>query len=110
MKVTKKHVEQYKRIFAEYQAMFGLAGWHIYFENRESDANGWLGIQGLSDRVATLGLATDIDASIRFIAKHEALELLLGPLQRLAESRYVTEEQIDEARHVIIRTLEKIIP
>ena len=108
-KTTPKHVEQYKRTFATYQANFGLMGWSLYFERRPSEANGWIKLGNLPDRVATVGLATEIDTTIKFIAKHEALELLFARYQRLAEL-CSNVEILDEERHAIIRTLEKIIP
>lgn len=46
---------------------------------------------------------------IRRTAKHEVIELLLCRLDGLARRRDVTFSELEEARHQIVRTLEKVV-
>jgi len=49
------------------------------------------------------------DEAIKTTAVHECLELLLSPLEALAMDRGWDEIDWDKERHIVIRTLEKII-
>jgi hypothetical protein len=46
---------------------------------------------------------------IRRVAFHEVCEVFMARMHICAAARHVTREEIDEARHEIIRTLEHVI-
>lgn len=111
MKTTPEQFEQFKAEFMRYVDIFGLS-YKFYWEHKaKKSANAWVSIQDLKDRIATVGLAGNVDVpNVAELAKHEAIELLVGRLVVLAEDRYATENEIDEERHALIRILERIIP
>jgi hypothetical protein len=41
-------------------------------------------------------------------ACHEVLHILLAPIMELASERYVTEKQLGDAEHDVIRALERV--
>lgn len=43
------------------------------------------------------------------VARHEVLELFLARIECMAQARYVSEIEIHEEKHALIRTLEKIL-
>lgn len=43
--------------------------------------------------------------SIRRTAKHEMLHVLLAPLEQLVSTRYVSENQVEEAGHAVLMRL-----
>jgi len=46
------------------------------------------------------------ERNIRLVAYHEATEMLLSKINDLASSRSVSKDELEEAIHVVIRTLE----
>ena len=49
------------------------------------------------------------DLSIRQAAFHEVCHVFLGSLVACAEARFVTEDEINEAAHSVVRTMENVI-
>jgi hypothetical protein len=49
------------------------------------------------------------EAGIRLVAFHEVCELLLARMLICATARYVSRDEIEEAKHEIIRTLENVL-
>lgn len=110
MKTTKIHLEEFKNSFLKRVDYLGLTGWNFWFERKKDDANSaWLKTDS-EGRGATVGLNCIIDDEIDKLGKHEAIELLLVPLINLAKERFVSENSIEEAKHDIIRRLEKVLP
>jgi hypothetical protein len=103
---------------AYWQRRLGLLDWYIYtrHKNRDRDAQASC-YPDLSGRCATLYLSKVLDnydeppgeTFIRRMAFHEVCEVLMARMLICAVARYVTREEIDEARHEIIRTLEHVI-
>ena len=112
MKITKKEFQIFQDEFQKWVSVLSLKRWEIRFQHKKMDVAFALCETSLSDMVAWITLNTEImdgHVSVKMAAKHEALELLLAPLRINAFSRHVTPDEIDEASHGIIRTLEKII-
>ena len=112
MKTTPEQFEEFKTEFMRYVELLGLKAWDIDFElkpNKKLDA--WLKISDLEERQLTVYIsATSINKSPAYLAKHEALHLLLYKLTAIAHERYLAKESIiDEEAHAIIGTLEAII-
>ena len=111
MKTTAADFAEFQRLFVEYAGAFELGSWKIYFEHlSDKTRNGWSCVPCLDDRQATVGLAKSVDSDIRYIAKHEAIEVLVSRLCLMAESRFVTQEQIEDERHALVRVIENLIP
>jgi hypothetical protein len=111
MKTNRKHLAEFKKVFEEYALALGLSEWEIYWEHEDKEgANAWTRFGGLDDRMAVIGLSKTIDSDLRALAKHEAIEMLVCRFNRMAESRYCTEQQIDDERHFLVRTIEQLIP
>lgn len=66
---------------------------------------------------STIALTSNWDDEVRpcnrkeiaQVAKHEVIHLLLAKFDKLAHSRYVTEDELDQAEHEIVRKLENLI-
>ena len=110
------------RIFQEavvyWQRRLGLLDWHIYTRHKTRDRDAQASCYPhLAGRCATIYLSKVLDnydeapgaTFIRRMAFHEVCELLMARMNICAKARYVTEEEVDEARHEIIRTLEHVI-
>jgi hypothetical protein len=110
------------RIFQEavvyWQRRLGLLDWHIYTRHKTRDRDDQASCYpNLAGRCATIYLSKMLDnydeapgeTFIRRVAFHEVCEVFMARMVICAESRYVTRDEIDEARHEIIRTLEHVI-
>jgi len=113
MKTTKKDFEIFKKEFLKWFNVFGLKDWKIYFFHDQIDETSYANITyNVAGRVATVRFNLEHNGrynNIKETAFHEVCELLLGKLVAVAEYRYVTENEITEATHDIIRRLEKVI-
>ena len=105
----------FQRYFKEYQQLFGLTGYKVYFKHKPlSSSFAEITINQI-DMVAIVILNNKLLAKhrpfmdIRRSAKHEALHLLLGRLENRAKSRYVAEAEIYEAVEELVFKLEDLI-
>ena len=109
MKTTKYDFVKFKDHFRKFALdIMGLKNYKLYFTHKtiESYADIKTNIGG---QIAKVRLNKDIgcaEIDIEMTAFHEACELLLVRLIALAESRFVSQAEIDEAPHEIIRVLE----
>jgi hypothetical protein len=112
--ITNGHYDLFKQYFREFQKKFGLFAWDIRFcleEDEDFYAQCSIDYEG---RIASITLSSKWDKPItedwlRWCARHEALELLEARLRTLAQRRYVTQSEISEANHEIVRLLEHIL-
>jgi len=115
-KVTKKQFKLFCDEFTRYVNKFGLHEWELRFF-LEDIGNNLACIRsdylGRMCRVSFTHIWDDPllldDNQIKETAKHEAIELLTDDLGNLAGSRYVTLDEIDAARHTLVRRLEKLL-
>lgn len=110
-----KDFEDFQRYFKEYQKLFGLTGYKVYFKHEPIDS-GFADITiDLGEMVATARLNSKVPNKdkpfehIKLSAKHEALHLLLGRLEKNARYRFATGEEIYEATEELIFKLEELI-
>ncbi len=116
-KTTAKHFEIFKAECKECLEMFGLRDFEIKYDHSDYRKNNTASCTSNSvNRWATLRLNiawddywTITEDAIKKCARHEVIELLLAPLINCAESRYVSESEIDEQAHRVIRTLENVL-
>ena len=101
---------------AYWQRRLGLLDWEISTRHQKIEGRGecWTHLQG---RAATLALGKVFhnhdeppgEAGIRLVAFHEVCELLLARMLICATARYVSRDEIEEAKHGIIRTMENVL-
>lgn len=116
MKTTKKDFELFKSECLNWQKKLGLTNYKFYFYHNKnggkSHADVYTGI--LSDYHATFNFYEDweddgiTDENIKRVAFHEVCHILLARLVTVAENRFVTEDEVDESAHEMIRRLEHI--
>lgn len=119
MKTTKKHFRIFVKECEKWLNLFGLKAWEIEIVHRNHpglpDTLSWMQGARLKDRIIKIGLSIDWGddvitvKGIKLCAIHECLELLFIRLSILAKERFITEYEIDEEQHAILRTLEKIL-
>lgn len=111
-KTTEKHFEYFQERFRYWCDYLGVKGWSIYFEHKSYDNAYATMLINYSGRAATVGLNTEwpeprllnqqtLDRS----ALHEALHLLIAPVEDLACLRYITESSLDIAVEELVNSL-----
>ena len=114
MRTTKKHFKIFKEEAEKWIANFGLLDWDAQVEhgNVQNDMNAAECQYNTSAREAVIRLSKDFTISNHFTDKdvqeaafHEVAELLLANLSSLAERRYVTQTELEAARHSVIARL-----
>lgn len=109
------YYEIFKEEFKYWSDKFGLVGWefHFYFgeDNNEYSARGRL-VNDHESRIALVFLNKKFEGTepteeaVRQVAYHEACELLLSKLKFLMEQRNVSDREIEEETHNVIRVME----
>ena len=115
-KTTKEQYELFKSECRKWIDKFQLNDYDVYFKWEDiDDADARSYIQGSHGNV-TITFGEDIDFVdrdptdyIKQIAKHEVIHSLLGRYTRLAEDRYVSEQELDNEEEHLVRKLCKII-
>ena len=115
MKTKKRHFKYFKKQCQRWIDFFGLKGWEIHFQHEhqeDSMATVWYSLEG---RCLVFTLSTDtggVKPSKKNISRwafHEVCEVLVGRLEALAKDRFVTDKEIFEEVHNIIRMLENSV-
>lgn len=86
----------------------GLSEWDLDYLFKESpNENEWKAwaTWDMEARQARIGLNPDAAKAVKDDAFHEVLHILLADLTELAESRFVTQREIDTALHTVIQRL-----
>lgn len=110
-----KDFENFQENFIKYQQRFGLSGWQVYFKHEPLEKVFATVTFRLVDMVATVRLNSKLqDKDIPFKGvkrntKHEALHLLVGRLEQIAESRYTSADEIYEAAEELVNKLDGLI-
>jgi len=113
--VKPEHVKMYREEIEYWIGYFGLYGWEIVFTQRKSeDARAWCNANQLEDRQVEIGISTVWDIpptreNISRVAFHEVCELWTMRFYALALTRNVTQAQLREENHNLIRTLENLL-
>jgi len=114
-KLKRKHMKYFKQQVQKFQRVFGLHRYQIFFGWQKNDCD-YLAccITQQAGAVATMYLARNWQGTrptkkeLRRTAFHETMELFLSNMDRLCNARFLQPEEIEEDRHRIIRTLEKV--
>jgi len=115
-KTTDKDFKRFKASFMHWYNKLGLQGWQVFFRHEELDIPVYARI--ISDfrvRAATVKFNKTVPEEdvpefdpIR-TGKHEALHLLLAPLEYHAHARYIHQEDIDSAEEEIVVRLQNTL-
>ena len=115
MKTTAIHFTRFKLAFLKWQKEFGCHDYRVTFSH-EPLHNQFAAIRvDPENRIALVRFGTDLskedmnDFDPGAHGLHESLHLFLSRLSDLAQSRYATERQIQEAEEGMVRVLEKIL-
>src|SRR3990167_9196664 len=101
MKLTQKHFNEFKTECLRLQKEWGLTDWELYFNFIKLDGSIAICNKNLFSRNATLTLNNEMDDSdkrhlnVKNSAKHEMIHVLLSPLDTLAYSRFVTQDELN---------------
>ena len=113
--LTDKDFGVFKDEFMRWVDILGMKGWEFLFKLVELiDARAQV-MPGQTGRIVVICLNTVWEGQevteyeLRRTGFHEALELFLSKITHLAHERSVTEADIEEETHNIIRTLENVI-
>lgn len=117
MKTTKTDFEEFKGYAEKWRKQLGLTNWAVYYKHRKTDGNYAEISLSIKDQIAAVSFGTDWNTDWRIkdstqlerCALHEMLHLLLIHFYHHAESRYTTQEALDQSEHSIIRQLENVI-
>ena len=109
-----KEFVRFKREVERMLNLLGLQGWRVVVLCEKIDGAYGDCSASLSGRIATIRYNSDPDTVAtpedpERVARHEVLELFFARIEVLAQSRYVTAPEIEEEKHALIRTLEKIL-
>lgn len=119
MKTTEKHLEVFREEFLKTITLLGVTGWEIYFTyTDDKDVYARVGTDSVS-HVATAMLCKEwddldgnyllTDEHIRSKAIHEACHVLVARLNSLAEARFKTEDEVNQAEHELVRRIEALV-
>jgi len=115
MKTTKTQFNEFIKWCEIYRNRFGLLDWNVYYR-REYLKESYATIDiDLTEKTSTIKFNTILDKSdienswIHRTAKHEMIHLLVGRLAEIANARYVTSSELDEAIEGLVHSLEALI-
>jgi len=116
-KTTKRQFEIFKKECDKWVGRFGLTGWEIVYKHEHITGdecslgqNAW----HCDGRWSVITLEKDWeselnDEKVKRVAFHEACELLFARTRKLACSRNMDEDELDEEMHNVIRILENVL-
>ena len=104
----------FQKRFQHWAGFYGLHEWKIYFKHEDiENAYAYICISAIG-RCCTVYLAINwpqkpLKEKLDESAFHEATHLLLGKIDILSRDRYISEDQINNEIHGIVRILERVI-
>ena len=114
-RTTARHFEIFKREAELWIGRLELHGWRIEISHKKDLPDTLASMRSdIPGRVATINLSTDWSGDdisallLRMTAFHEVFELLLSRMSYLAECRFLSDEEVPEERHDIIRKFENL--
>ena len=117
MKTTNKDFIRFQAACRAYAELFGLQRWRIVFDRRKLHDSYACIAHDSQGMICTATLNSEIpDESLdgwegpRHHAKHEMIELLLADIEAIAMCRSFSPSDLERSKHVVVRTLEKVIP
>jgi len=112
---TAKHFKIFKEEAELWISRLGLVDWSVYFSHVKDHPDALASMTAnIPNRGVTINLSTDWSgeeisvAQLKETAFHEVFELVLARLSYLGECRFLSDEEIPEERHNIIRRFENL--
>ena len=112
--------ELFQKEFKRYQELFGLSGYHVYFEYKSLgtvianifvNQEDMTAIVRLNSRPSKQNKKNrDMIGGIKKCAKHEAIHLLIARLEKNGGSRFISLPDFYEASEELATKLENLIP
>jgi len=118
MKMTKLDIKKFKGYVGYWIEYFGIYGWEVNVNLQDKEDNDEHNMAvtyfDILNRRADIELGYEwnqeiTDKELNKTAFHEVLEVLFSRIRTIAASRFITDSEIDEELHNLIRTLEKVI-
>jgi hypothetical protein len=116
MRTTKKHFAIFKAECERLRALWGLTGWRFEYHH-EPDARGTCarctvdGCQrGVRIQLASRWTERVTKRQIRYLARHEMVHALLGPIDFLGANRFVTADEYEKGNHEVLERLMRLLP
>jgi hypothetical protein len=111
--LSKKKLDLFCSEVERWRDKFGLIDWLLNIDTMAEDENEAQCYGHYEGRVATISIQEEWDEipddrKIKILAFHEVCELLFMKLSTLAEHRFVSEKELQSARHEIIQTLTNV--
>jgi len=116
-KTTKNHFELFSSECEKWIAKFGMLDWEISFEHKKLDEYD-IAEHAFNTYARTLILRLTThwpedmplnDEQIKLSAKHEVFEGRLAPIRKLAESRFIRNDEIGTEIHAIVQLICNIL-
>lgn len=110
-----KDFELFKKEFGKYRRLFGLMGYHIYYDYKPLENVFANVVYEVDAMAATVTLNNNIPPNlqkykdIKLSAKHEAIHLLLSKLSDYGHNRYISKRELNEAEEELATKLEGLI-
>ena len=116
-KTTPRHFAIFKAECERCIKLYRIVGWRVEYMHDHCDGNRAECRTKSVDQVAVLSLGTDwgdqiapTDALVRKSARHEVIHLVIDRLAECAHSRWITNDQYQNALEATVRHLEEILP
>jgi len=111
-KITQKEFNIFKNEFLYWADIYGLKGWEFIFKCENDPENRASILRELESRIVIVSIANEWvglppdEFNLKRVAYHECCELLLSKLVDLCLDRSITEKQVVEEVHNLIRIFE----
>jgi len=116
MKVSKTYFNRFKAAFLLWQEKLGLQCYRVKFKQEDIGSNLAQIRYAMGSKLAVVFLNTEFDDEMvsnddgpEENAKHEVLHLLLARFHWLADSRCISDGDLDEENEAIVVVLEKLL-
>lgn len=111
VKTTKTRFNFFKKCFLEYADKFGLLGWDIDFALANKKGEKACVEYDYNTCNATVSLSETLfeNTDLRELARHEAIHLMLAPVDFVAAMRCVQPEELTRANEEVTVKLTKLI-
>lgn len=110
-KLTEKDFEEFKKHCQYYIQKFNLKDWRVYYDFKKlKDLNAQC-VRDVNNHTSTLTLSKQIEEelTIKELAKHECIHVLVGTLSDYATTRYLERREVNLEEERLVVILEKLL-
>ena len=113
--LSQKHSNRFHKDVSNWLELFKLADWEVHYmfcEDKVDELADCTTTTQNKQALIRLYSEWDIDPTPEALdqtACHEVLHVLFAQLMQLAADRYVTDKQLADAEHDVIRALERVL-